>query len=1177
MKRITFSILFSLFFFLTWANLLEAQTDTTLVSKWGITPTRHASKWRLTVNAKGDSANAHGTSLSGWEGIRGAFYKPLVGNTGANGAIVVTGKITFVGQGPDTWSGLRFGVYNNLAPGTIIYAGTDSAAWGTMSNNTFTGMPETSYGYTFMPQSGSTYVGNIPGGFNGTQGIALNGSWISSYAGPGFGPGVIQQAPARATMSAGTYSFAFSFHPVTDSTKRVNFYLIKDGTPVSYWYGGSYVVMDTAGMKRTDTLSAVCFGVQGATNMTNMIVTNVRTSLGADITVPTAPFQAFYLDQWGLFGKTGGWKFKVDPDTLIGNASIAGSKVPTGTWATIRGGFTVPVTATQSKAIIVKGDVEFVGSGPVTWSGLRYGLFNIDSASSVQYARTDSANWGNIVNGVFVAGKDNAHGYMFAPQSGSVYVGNIPNGFNASQGVITGGSWVSTYGGPGFGGVIQQAPARAVFSAGTYKFAISVQPLSDGTNEVRFYMYKDSNPVTYWYGGTLIDTNKITPTFNSVCFGLNPNYNQTTSPISTMNLKNVQVDLGNPITVPAAPFQAYYLDQWGSYHYNGSDFNGGWHFKVDPDTLIGNGGITGKKVPTAWACIRGGFTSPVTATQSKAIIVKGDIKFVGSGPVTWSGLRYGLFNNTNAGTVQYAVTDSARWGSIINKGTDSVKFVAGSPGGSYGYEFMPQSGTTYVGNIPGGNFNASQGVIINGNWATTYNGYGFGGLIQQAPARAVFAAGSYKFAISVQPQSDGSNEVRFYMYRDSSVVTYWYGGTLKDTAHTTTTFNGICFGLDPNYDQTTSPISAMLLSNVQVDLGNPITVPAAPWQNYYVADWGFYQDKMGGWTFNPDIIGNAAISGTKPLKGLAEIRGGFTGSVAPRNGKDSCLVIKGDIEFAGGGFQKAGSFRFGLFNNPTPGTVKVKIDTVAGVVIDSTRWIGSAANESGYLIIPTSGTNAPEKWGAAPGTFGGIINSPWNSTSSGYVLSSAVQTPANTVAAAGTYNFTISVAPTGTGTQQIAYQFVKSDKSYTIQGTANDVHSPLPATSFNGIVFALDTGNTTTALKVANVQVTMGKPLTVVGVNSDEALLPTVYSLSQNYPNPFNPTTTINFALPKSGKVTLSVYDLLGREVRTLVNGEYPAGYHKVDFNASSLASGVYFYRIDAGSYINVKKLMLLK
>lgn len=84
-------------------------------------------------------------------------------------------------------------------------------------------------------------------------------------------------------------------------------------------------------------------------------------------------------------------------------------------------------------------------------------------------------------------------------------------------------------------------------------------------------------------------------------------------------------------------------------------------------------------------------------------------------------------------------------------------------------------------------------------------------------------------------------------------------------------------------------------------------------------------------------------------------------------------------------------------------------------------------------------------------------------------------------------------------------------------------------------------------------------------------------SLSQNYPNPFNPTTVINYQLPVSGKVTLKVYDLLGRELATLVNDRENAGSYSVKFDGSRLASGIYFYRLQAGSFSQTKKLMLVK
>jgi len=100
---------------------------------------------------------------------------------------------------------------------------------------------------------------------------------------------------------------------------------------------------------------------------------------------------------------------------------------------------------------------------------------------------------------------------------------------------------------------------------------------------------------------------------------------------------------------------------------------------------------------------------------------------------------------------------------------------------------------------------------------------------------------------------------------------------------------------------------------------------------------------------------------------------------------------------------------------------------------------------------------------------------------------------------------------------------------------------------------------------------------TVSGINPVSTETPSDYSVSQNYPNPFNPTTKINFALPKSGLVTLKIYDVTGKEVATLVNEVKNVGTYSVDFNASNLSSGVYFYKVSVNGFSEVKKMSLIK
>ena len=96
--------------------------------------------------------------------------------------------------------------------------------------------------------------------------------------------------------------------------------------------------------------------------------------------------------------------------------------------------------------------------------------------------------------------------------------------------------------------------------------------------------------------------------------------------------------------------------------------------------------------------------------------------------------------------------------------------------------------------------------------------------------------------------------------------------------------------------------------------------------------------------------------------------------------------------------------------------------------------------------------------------------------------------------------------------------------------------------------------------------------------------IPQTFSLEQNYPNPFNPSTKIKYTIPnvtlsrvEGSRVILKIYDLLGNEIVTLVNENKPAGNYEVNFNAASLPSGAYFYKIQAGSFTKTKKMILMK
>jgi hypothetical protein len=163
------------------------------------------------------------------------------------------------------------------------------------------------------------------------------------------------------------------------------------------------------------------------------------------------------------------------------------------------------------------------------------------------------------------------------------------------------------------------------------------------------------------------------------------------------------------------------------------------------------------------------------------------------------------------------------------------------------------------------------------------------------------------------------------------------------------------------------------------------------------------------------------------------------------------------------------------------------------------------------------------------------------------------------------------------GVSNLLIEVCYNNSNYTTYSTVN---ASAASGKMVGYYTDLPTGDGCTAVWTAtalayrvNTCLMFTGPLSV-GNNTG---VPNEYKLSQNYPNPFNPVTKIEFAVPKSGFVSLKVFDILGREVADLVKENKSPGYYSVDFNATDLTSGVYFYKLVSGSFTEVKKLTVIK
>ncbi|MGA9406616.1 MAG: YCF48-related protein, partial [Bacteroidota bacterium] len=275
----------------------------------------------------------------------------------------------------------------------------------------------------------------------------------------------------------------------------------------------------------------------------------------------------------------------------------------------------------------------------------------------------------------------------------------------------------------------------------------------------------------------------------------------------------------------------------------------------------------------------------------------------------------------------------------------------------------------------------------------------------------------------------------------------------------------------------------------------------------------------------------------------------------------------------GNGFITASTNGGGTWTTRTSNTSK----NLYGIFVASSKkaW---AVGQSGTIVTTSDAFNS---WSAQTCPVATTLRSvAFSDTLNGYILGDG-----GTILKTTDGGATWKVQPSP-GTSLNAFKFLDTGEGWvaadsgkifkTVDGgntwlsQNSGVQSSLTSVDFTDRLHGVAVGGSGVVLVTKNGGVTAVSERTIASV-------PGSPTLQQNYPNPFNPSTTINYSLPANSRVVLKVYDLLGREVRTLVDEKQNAGYHNVTFQAAGLPSGVYFYRLQAGTYSETKKLLLLK
>jgi hypothetical protein len=298
------------------------------------------------------------------------------------------------------------------------------------------------------------------------------------------------------------------------------------------------------------------------------------------------------------------------------------------------------------------------------------------------------------------------------------------------------------------------------------------------------------------------------------------------------------------------------------------------------------------------------------------------------------------------------------------------------------------------------------------------------------------------------------------------------------------------------------------------------------------------------WVLTFAIVGKNIFAGMNSNAVLRSTDNGVSWTFLPgATPSCQCIAVKGGNLFAGG--------RYGITRSTDDGMTWTRADTGAGMTIAALAVIGTKIFAGGFGSGVFVSTNNGSRWTKVDSGLTDLV--------------------IDCFAVSGNNLFAGTM---GGG----IFLLATPDTVWTCVNPVSDGKWLRSAGSMNTWITSLLVSD---GYLLAGTEQTAAwkRPLSemVTGVREGGSIAPAAFTLYQNYPNPFNPSTTIKYELPKTSQMSLTVYDILGREVSVLVNDRRNAGVYDVQFDGSALASGVYFCRLQADSYVNTKKLLLLR